>query len=171
MRRLACFQWRWTKLRHQRKLRASLIKRQLDAMIMMICREESYWLLSMDANNQEHAKIHIWEFVGWSAHLDPFESFHTKMNFLPRMDKVRFGGGASEQKITFCLKWSKRVQIGPKGSQIVKNTSVDYFGPFWTLLDPFRPLWSVDNLAMFGHFWSKMDHFWAIPSHERSTPE
>ena len=32
------------------------------------------------------------------------------------------GGGASEQKINFCLKWSKRVQRGPKGSQMIKNT-------------------------------------------------
>ena len=32
------------------------------------------------------------------------------------------GGGASEQKINFCLKWPKMVQMGPKGSQMVKNT-------------------------------------------------
>ena len=37
-----------------------------------------------------------------------------------------------------------------------------------TILVPFGPLWSVDKPAMFGHFWFKMDHFWAIPSHERS---
>ena len=56
------------------------------------------------------------------AHLDTFGPFQTKMNFLSQMDKVGFGGGASEQKIIFCLKWSKRVQMGPKGSQMVKNT-------------------------------------------------
>jgi hypothetical protein len=56
------------------------------------------------------------------AHLDPFGPFQTKMKFSPQMDKVGFGGGASEQKINFCLKWSKRVQMGPKGSQMVKNT-------------------------------------------------
>ena len=32
------------------------------------------------------------------AHLDPFGPFQTKMNFLPQMDKVGFGGGAPEQK-------------------------------------------------------------------------
>ena len=36
--------------------------------------------------------------------------------------------------------------------------------PFWTLLDPFGPLWNVDKPAMFGHFWSKMDHFWRLPA-------
>ena len=44
-------------------------------------------------------------------HLDLFEPFQTKINFLPKMDKVGFGGGASEQKINFFLKWSKRVNI------------------------------------------------------------
>ena len=32
------------------------------------------------------------------AHLDPFGPFQTKMNFLPQMEKVGFGGGAPEQK-------------------------------------------------------------------------
>ena len=35
-----------------------------------------------------------------------------------------------------------------------------------TLLEPFGSLWNADKHAMFGHFWSKMDHFWAIPSHK-----
>ena len=43
---------------------------------------------------------------------------------MPQMDKVGFGGGASKQKINFCLKWSKGVQMGPKGPQMVKNTWV-----------------------------------------------
>ena len=60
------------------------------------------------------------------------------------------GGGASEQKINFCLKWSKRVQMGPKGSQMVKNTLVDHFGPFWTLLDHFGTMTSLTCLANFG---------------------
>ena len=53
---------------------------------------------------------------------DPFGPFQTKMIFLPKMDKAGFGRGAWEQKINSCLKWSKRVQMGPKGSLIVKNT-------------------------------------------------
>ena len=66
---------------------------------------------------------------------------------------------------------SEMVQKGPVGPKRVPNGQKHLVGPFWSLLDPFGPLWSVDKPAMFGHFWSKMDHFWAIPSHERSTPE
>ena len=46
------------------------------------------------------------------AHLDTFGPFQTKINLLPHKDKVGFGGGAFEQKIIFCLKWSKKVQTG-----------------------------------------------------------
>ena len=52
----------------------------------------------------------------------PFWTISEKNDFLPEMDKVGFGRGASEQNINSCLKWSKRVQMGPKGSQMVKNT-------------------------------------------------
>ena len=31
-----------------------------------------------------------------------------------------------------------------------------------SLLDLFGPLWNIDKAAMFGQFWSKMDHVWAI---------
>ena len=65
----------------------------------------------------------------------PLWTISDKNHFLPQMDKVRFGGGAAEQKIKFCLKWYKGAQMVPKGSQLVKNTCDDYFGPFWTLLD------------------------------------
>ena len=41
------------------------------------------------------------------------------------------------QKNHFCLKWSNRVQIGPKWPKIVNNTYVDHLGPFWTLSDHF----------------------------------
>ena len=66
---------------------------------------------------------------------------------------------------------SEMVQKGPDGPKRVPNGQKHLGWPFWSLLNPFGPLWSVDKPAMFGHFWSKMDHFWAIPSHERSTPE
>ena len=55
------------------------------------------------------------------AHVDTFVPFQTKINLLPLKDKVGFGGGAFEQKIIFCLKWSKKVQTGQKGSQMIKN--------------------------------------------------
>ena len=35
------------------------------------------------------------------------------------------------KKIQFYLKWFKRVKMGPKRSQMVKNTWVDHFSPFW----------------------------------------
>ena len=57
----------------------------------------------------------------------------------------------------------------PKGTKMV-NPSVltirDPFGPSWTHLGPAGPTW-----AMFGHYWSKMDHFWTIPTRERWTPK
>ena len=56
------------------------------------------------------------------APLDPFGPFQTKNDFLPEMEKVWYGRGASEQNINSCLKWSKRAHMGPKGSQMVKNT-------------------------------------------------
>ena len=64
------------------------------------------------------------------AHLDTFGPFQTKMNFLSQMDKVGFGGGAPEQRINFCLKWSKIVQRwAQKGRKWSKNTWVGHFGP------------------------------------------
>ena len=62
----------------------------------------------------------IWDPV-W-IHLDPFGPFQTKMIFLPQMDKIGFCRGASEQNINSCLKWSKRFQMCPKGSQMFKKT-------------------------------------------------
>ena len=53
-------------------------------------------------------------------------------------------------------KGSRWVQRGAKWSKTLRLTILVLFGPFWIL-------WSVDKLAMFGHFWSKMDHFFAIP--------
>ena len=58
------------------------------------------------------------------------------------------------QKNHFCLKWSKRVQMGPKGSIMVKNTYVDHLGPFRTLLDHFGVLTSLPCLALFGPKWT-----------------
>merc|ERR1711994_973615 len=67
--------------------------------------------------------LSLFEHLGlfW-AHLDPFGPFHSKMIFLPQMDKIGFCRGASEENINSCLKWSKRVQMGPKGSQMFKKT-------------------------------------------------
>ena len=58
------------------------------------------------------------------------------------------------KNINSCLKRSKRVQMGPKGSLMVKNTYVDHFGPFRTLLDHFGTLTSLPCLASFGPKWT-----------------
>ena len=55
------------------------------------------------------------------AHMDTFGPFQTEINLLPLKGQVGVGGGAFKQKIIFRLKWFKRIQTGPKGSQMVKN--------------------------------------------------
>ena len=57
------------------------------------------------------ANLSVFDHLGplW-ANLDSFGQFQTEINFMPQMDKVGFGGGASKQKINFCLKRSKRVK-------------------------------------------------------------
>ena len=44
------------------------------------------------------------------------------------------------------------VQMGLDGPKRVPNGQKHLGLPFWTLLDPFGPLWNVDKPAMFGHF-------------------
>ena len=68
-----------------------------------------------------------------------------------------------EQKIKFCLKWSKRVQLGPKWPQMVKNMLYWSFG---IILDPFRPLFDLGKPAMFGHFWPQKGHFGPPCAHD-----
>ena len=70
--------------------------------------------------------------------------------FWPKKDKVGSGEGALEQKFNFCLKWSKRAQMVPKGSQMVK----DNFGRFWTLLNHFGTFTSLSCYAVFGPNWT-----------------
>ena len=55
------------------------------------------------------------------AHLNIFGPFQRKMNCLPQMDKVGFGGGASEQKnqslFEIIQKGPDGPKRGPKGKQ------------------------------------------------------
>ena len=51
------------------------------------------------------------------APLDPFGPFQTKIDFLLRSTSDKPYFVHLGQKIHFCLKWPKRVQMGPKGSQ------------------------------------------------------
>ena len=55
------------------------------------------------------------------AHLDSFGSFQTNLIFCLKNRKVLLGQSDLEQKIKFCLKWSKRVQMGLKWPQMVKK--------------------------------------------------
>ena len=48
------------------------------------------------------------------AHLDSFGPFQTKINFLLRGTSAKPYFVHLGQKNNFCLKWSKRVQMGPK---------------------------------------------------------
>ena len=75
---------------------------------------------------------HLGPFLGPSGH---FWTISDKNQFVAQKDKEGFSDGAFEQKIIFRLKWSKRVQTGPKGFKMVKNIYVDHLGPFWTTLE------------------------------------
>ena len=75
----------------------------------------------------------FWTFLGLSGH---FWTISDKNQFLFEM-----------------------VQKGPDGPKMVPNGQKHLGWPLWSLSDPFGPLWSVDKPAMFGPFWSKMDHF------------
>ena len=88
------------------------------------------------------------------AHLDPFGPFQTKMNFLPQMGVAEVLRSKKSIFVWNGPKWSRWARKGPKWSKTLRLT----------ILDPFGPLWNVDKPAMFGHFWSKMDHFWRLPA-------
>ena len=94
------------------------------------------------------------------ARQDPFGPFQTKNDFLLKSTSAKpyvlCRHVLMGQQIDFCLKWSKSVQMGTKGSQIVKK----HLGlPSRTLLDPFGPLWNTDKPAMFGHFFVLLVRF------------
>ena len=56
------------------------------------------------------------------AHLDPLGPFQTRIDILLQSTSAKPYFVHLGQKNHFCLKWSKRVQMGPKGFQMVKNT-------------------------------------------------
>ena len=53
-----------------------------------------------DQNGQPTCFDHLGPLLGPSG---PFWTISDKNDFLPQMEKVEFGGTASEQKINFCL--------------------------------------------------------------------
>ncbi len=56
------------------------------------------------------------------------------------------------------------VQKGPDGPKRVPNGQKHLGWPFWSLLDPFGPLWNADRPAMFGQFGPKWTIFWTSPA-------
>ena len=102
-------------------------------------------------NDPKWSIWHVFDHLGpfWD-HLDPFWSFHTKLDFLPWKHKVLLGQSDLEQKLKFCVKWPKRLQMGPKWPQMVKTCYIDHLGSFWALLDHFGALASLPCSAIFG---------------------
>ena len=88
----------------------------------------------------------FWTF--W-AHLDHFGPFQTRNDILFRNNSAKPYFVHLGQKYHFCLKWFKRVQMGPKGFQMVKNILANHFGFFWTPLDQFGMFTSLPCLAIF----------------------
>ena len=85
----------------------------------------------------------------WSfgAHLDCVESFQTKLDFFASNHFGRKHLVFLGQKIKFCLKWSKRVQMGPKWPEMAKNML------YWSLCMWKEPA-PLDNLYHF--YWTPM---------------
>ena len=79
------------------------------------------------------------------------DHFKPKMIFCSEAPQLKPYFAHLGKQIYFHLKWSKRVQMGPNRSQMVKNYSVR---PFWSLLDYFRTLLSLPCMAIFGPKWT-----------------
>ena len=81
------------------------------------------------------------------AHLDPFGPFQTRIDILLRSTSATPYFVHLGQKNHFWLKWSKRVQMDPKG---VPNNQKDSGWPFWSLLNPF---WTTLERWQACHVW------------------
>ena len=79
----------------------------------------------------------VFEHLGaFMAQLDPFGPFQNSEFFAPN-GKSRVWRRCFGAKKQFLFEMVHRVHMGPKCSKMVKNTWVDHFGSFWTLLDNF----------------------------------
>ena len=105
-------------------------------------------------------------------HLGPFWA-HLRQNwlFLPQLDKVGFGGGALEEKLSFCLKWSERVQM----SHIIQ-VSIALLWSKWVIdngrkgYDRIRvPQKKPDGLVQ-NFDWVREAPFWNVLALYRSCP-
>ena len=78
-----------------------------------------FTVCDMIQNDQYNIFLTIWGHSGpiWTL----LDHFRQNLIFCLKNRKVLLGHSDLEQKIKFCLKRSKRVQMGPKWPQIVKN--------------------------------------------------
>ena len=65
---------------------------------------------------------------------------------------------------------TEMVEMGPKGSQMVKNTWVDHFSPSWTLLDHFGTLTSLPFLVQNGPFLGQTQS-WKLDPKVKTLPK
>ena len=99
-----------------------------------------------------------------SWHFPKNASTFTRLDILLRSTSAKPYFVHFRQKFIFFWngpKWPRWAQEGPKWSKTLRLA----------ILVPFGPLWQVEKPTMFGHFWSKMDHYWAIPTDEQWTPK
>ena len=81
------------------------------------------------------------------------------MNLLVQNGQSRYRRRSFGAKNQFLFQMLKKGLDWPR----VPNGQKHFCWPFWSILDPFGPLWVVDKPALFGHFWSIIDPFWASP--------
>ena len=88
------------------------------------------------------------------AHLDPFGPFQTRIDILLWSTSAEPYFVHLGQKIIFVWNGPKGSRWIQTGSQMIKKTQVDHFGPFWAPLDHFGALTSLPCLAIFGPKWT-----------------
>ena len=113
----------------------------------------------MIPNDQYNMFLTIWGHFGtiWTL----FDHFTQNLIFCLESTKCFLAKVIWSKK--FCVKWPKRVQMGPKWPQMVKNMLYWSFG---IILGPLRPLWDIGKPAMFGHFWPQKGHFGPLCAHD-----
>ena len=95
-----------------------------------------------------------------SWHFPKNASTFTRIDILRRSTSAKPYFVHFRQKFIFFWngpKWPRWAQEGPKWSKTLRLA----------ILVPFGLLWQVEKPTMFGHFWSKMNHFWPIPNDMR----
>ena len=98
----------------------------------------------------------FWPFGSLLGPSGPFWTILDKNDFFAPTGQSRGWQRCFGAKYQFLF---ETVQKGPDGPKRVPNGQKHLGWPFCSLSGPVGPLCSVDKPAMFGPFWSKMDHF------------